>query len=100
MSTLVNESITTGISSVPVAVRPSPEEVSKGELRWKNLERALRALHRDSLVVLENVIDDPILDILNEKMVKDSVTLQSRGEERPYTYNKGLGTLHRSLLQY
>jgi hypothetical protein len=77
------------LSSLPITVQASPQEVSDGELTWKNLELAVRALHRDGLVVLEDIIDHYKLDILNKKMAKDSLSLQSRGENSPYNYNKG-----------
>ena len=77
------------LSSLPIVVQTSQEEVSEGKLTWKNLESAVRALHRDGLVVLENVIEEPQLDTLNKKMVKDALTLQSKGENMPYNYNKG-----------
>jgi hypothetical protein len=77
------------LSSLPVIVHASPEEISDGRLTWKNLELAVRALHRDGLVVLGNVILPSKLDKLNKKMVEDALILQSRGENSPYNYNKG-----------
>ncbi len=77
------------LSSLPICVKVSPHEVSRGTLSWKNLELATRAFHRDGLVVLEDVIDHAKLDYLNQKMVDDARTLQSLGDASPYNYNKG-----------
>lgn len=63
--------------------------MSSGSLSWKNLELATRSLHRDGLVVLEDVIDHAKLDFLNQQMVVDAQILQSAGDV-PYNYNKGL----------
>ena len=77
------------LSSLPIAVKVSPQEVSSNSLTWQNLELATRALHRDGLVVLEDVIDHAKLDRLNDKMAEDARTLQSAGDASPYNYNKG-----------
>ncbi len=75
----------------------SPQEVYARSLTLQNLELATRALHRDGLVVLEDVIDHSKLDFLNQKMLEDAYTLQSAGDASPYNYNKGLVfTIHRS----
>lgn len=79
------------LSSLPITVRVSPHEVSSQSLTWQNLERAARALHRDGLVVLEDVIDHDRLDALNAKMAEDARILQSAGEASPFNYNKGFG---------
>jgi hypothetical protein len=77
------------ISSLPIVVKASLQEVSEGSLTWKNLELAVRALHRDGLVVLEDVIEHRMLDSLNKMMAEDALILQARGENSPYNYNKG-----------
>lgn len=77
------------LSSTPVSVAVTHEEVSFKRLNWKNLELATRAIHRDGLVVLENVVDHSKLDALNKKMVEDALTLQSAGDASPFNYNKG-----------
>jgi len=77
------------LSSVPIAVKVSPQEVASNSLTWQNLELATRALHRDGLVVLEDVIDRAKLDRLNRKMADDAHTLQSKGDASPFNYNKG-----------
>lgn len=76
------------LSSTPISVVTSAEEVARGSLSQKNLEIAIRALSRDGLVVLENLVDHSILDKLNEKMVKDAYSLQAR-KDSPFNYNKG-----------
>jgi hypothetical protein len=80
---------TTRLSPTPIAVAVSPEEVANGSLSWRNLELATRALHRDGLVVLENVISHDKLDALNKKMVADAHILASRGDDSPHNYHKG-----------
>ncbi|EON69018.1 hypothetical protein W97_08276 [Coniosporium apollinis CBS 100218] len=80
---------TTQLPSEPLSVHVSESELNSGRLNDQNLEIATRALHRDGLVVLENMVDHAKLDKLNEKMVKDAYELQSRGEDSPYNYNRG-----------
>lgn len=70
-------------------MKVTPGEVVAKRLTWQNLELATRAIHRDGLVVLEDVIDHAKLDTLNGKMVKDLAILQAAGEKSPYNYNKG-----------
>ncbi|KAG8854094.1 hypothetical protein FRB96_007800 [Tulasnella sp. 330] len=70
-------------------INTSMEELQAGRLTWQHLEIATRALHRDGLVILEDVIDHSKLDSLNERMLKDAHTLQLRGDNSPYNYNKG-----------
>ncbi|KAJ2956944.1 hypothetical protein NQZ79_g7295 [Umbelopsis isabellina] len=77
------------LPSLPIAIKVSPQEVASGSLNLKNLELATRSLHRDGLVVLEDVIEHAKLDRLNEKMVKDALFLQSAGDASPFNYNKG-----------
>lgn len=81
--------VTPHLPSLPMVIKVSRQEVASGLLNWKNLELATRSLHRDGLVVLEDMIDHTKLDRLNEKMVKDAVLLQSAGDASPFNYNKG-----------
>jgi hypothetical protein len=53
------------------------------------LEKAIRCLHEDGLVVIEDAIPHEDLDRLNAKMVQDARTLQSRGKDMPFNYNVG-----------
>jgi hypothetical protein len=76
------------LSSTPVSIVPSPAELNAGYLGQRNLELAIRALSRDGLVVLEDMVDHTILDRLNVKMVEDAYELQAR-EDSPFNYNKG-----------
>ncbi|KAG9198074.1 hypothetical protein G6514_000576 [Epicoccum nigrum] len=76
------------LPSAPISIVPSVFEVSNGQLTFPNLEIAIRALARDGLVVLENMIDHAVLDKLNAKMVQDAYHLQSR-KDIPFNYNKG-----------
>ncbi|KAF1936336.1 phytanoyl-CoA dioxygenase family protein [Clathrospora elynae] len=76
------------LSSTPLSILPSASELKNGSLSQRNQEIAVRALSRDGLVVLEDLIDHAVLDRLNEKMVKDAYELQAR-KSSPYNYNKG-----------
>ena len=77
------------LSSTPVTVPVTPEEVAARKLGWHNLEMATRALHRDGLVVLQDVIGHSKLDALNKTMVRDALKLQGLGDAGPFNYNKG-----------
>lgn len=79
-------------SSYPLTVKPSPDELSDERLAPRNLEKGVRALHEDGLVVIENAIPHDDLDRLNVRMVKDALYLQSRGKDMPYNYNVGNST--------
>ena len=76
------------LPSTPISITPSPSEVSNGHLTCSNLEIAIRALARDGLIVLENMIPRSTLDKFNTKMVQDAYHLQSR-KDSPFNYNKG-----------
>jgi hypothetical protein len=80
------------LSSTPVTVSVAQEEVAARKLGWHNLEMATRALHRDGLVVLQNVIQHSKLDALNKTMVGDALKLQALGDAGPFNYNKGNAT--------
>lgn len=77
------------LSSLPIVIKVSSQEVASNSLSLQNLELATRALHRDGLVVLEDVIDHAKLDKLNIKMSTDTTFLQSKGDAGPFNYNKG-----------
>ena len=62
--------------------------MEEGELGQRSLEIAIRALFRDGLVVVENMVDHAVLDRLNRKMVEDAYELQAR-KDSPFNYNKG-----------
>ncbi|KAI1135061.1 hypothetical protein F5Y05DRAFT_416680 [Hypoxylon sp. FL0543] len=74
---------------MPTTVQPSRLEIQKGLLEDRNLEKAVGAVHRDGLVVVEDVISHDSLDYLNKKMVQDARILQDRGEDGPFNYNTG-----------
>lgn len=77
------------LPSTPISVKVSKAEVEAGELGWRNVEIATRALYRDGLVVLEDLIKHENLDKLNTKMVEDAYVLQAMGDDGPFNYNKG-----------
>ena len=70
-------------------VKPSLSEIGNLRLDARNLEKAVRHVHQDGLVVIEDVVPHEHLDHLNVKMVKDSETLLARGDKSPFNYNKG-----------
>jgi hypothetical protein len=77
------------MSEYPVSIRASQTEALKGRLSPQNLQIAIRNLHHDGLIVVENVIDHSKLDALNEVMVRDAFALQAKKENIPFNYNKG-----------
>jgi hypothetical protein len=88
-ASLASNNMARRLSSIPLSVKVSAQELKDKQLTRKNVELATRALHRDGLVVLENVIDHTKLDFLNDRMVEDSSVLQAAGDPSPYNYNKG-----------
>ncbi|KEQ68392.1 hypothetical protein M436DRAFT_58482 [Aureobasidium namibiae CBS 147.97] len=77
------------LSSSPVTVHITSQEIAARKLGWHNLEMATRALHRDGLVVLQDVIEHSKLDALNSTMIRDAYKLQALGDDGPFNYNKG-----------
>ncbi|OQD91526.1 hypothetical protein PENSOL_c052G06979 [Penicillium solitum] len=77
------------LTSHPTSVRPSRGEIKYGRLSPQNLEVAMRSLHQDGLVVIENAIPHDCLDRLNKKMIEDAHSLQSRKGDSPFNYNPG-----------
>jgi len=77
-------------ASTPKAcsVKASKNEVNRGRLSERNLELAIKHLHQDGLVVVENVIEHSVLDGLNSRMIKDALLLSGRGENSPFNYNR------------
>lgn len=80
--------MTSTLSSTPISIVPSASELKNGALCQRNLEIAIRALARDGLVLLEDMMDHGVLDRLNTKMVQDAYELQAR-KDSPFNYNKG-----------
>src|SRR3712207_1271128 len=80
--------MTSILSSTPISIVPSATELKNGALGQRNLEIAIRALARDGLVLLEDMVDHAVLDRLNKKMVQDAYELQAR-KDSPFNYNKG-----------
>ncbi|KAF1965334.1 phytanoyl-CoA dioxygenase family protein [Bimuria novae-zelandiae CBS 107.79] len=76
------------LPSTPISIKPSATEIQNGALSQQNLEIATRALRRDGLVVLEDLIQHSTLDKLNKKMVEDTYELRSR-KDSPFNYHKG-----------
>ena len=73
----------------PGVVRPSSQEIKNLSLDSRNLEKAVRHMHRDGLVIVEDVVPHQDIDLLNKKMVEDAHVLQARGDKGPFNYNKG-----------
>lgn len=81
--------VSTTLSSSPHIVKPSLAEQQAKKLNARNLEQAVRHIHRDGLVVVEDVVPLADLEHLNQKMVQDARALQARGEDGPFNYNLG-----------
>jgi hypothetical protein len=80
---------TSSRSLTPLSIQPSSSEIQARALSLQNLELAVRSVHEDGLVVIENAIPHGVLDHLNEKMVADARMLQARGKDAPFNYNLG-----------
>jgi hypothetical protein len=76
------------LPSTPISITPSTAEIKNGALSQRHLEVAIRALVRDGLVVLENMIEHEVLDRLNEKMVQDAYEPKLTNWHS-FNYNKG-----------
>lgn len=74
---------------LPTIIRPSATEIKNNRLDEQNLEIAVRSLHQDGLVVVEDVVPHEYIDHLNAKMTEDALALQARGTDGPYNYNLG-----------
>lgn len=77
------------LSTSPFVIKPSKQEIKDQTLGPRNLEAAVRHVHQDGLVVVEDVVPHDHIDFLNEKMVQDARILQARGEDGPFNYNQG-----------
>lgn len=75
-------------SSLPVTISPSKDEVDHLQLSPQNLEIAIRSLHKDGLVVIENVVGHASLDALNKVMIRDAYALRDKPDS-PFNYNPG-----------
>ncbi|GAE00012.1 hypothetical protein PVAR5_8742 [Paecilomyces variotii No. 5] len=73
---------------LPITLTPSRDEVDRLQLSSRNIEAAIRSLHKDGLVVIENVVDHPSLDALNEVMTRDAYALRDKPDS-PFNYNPG-----------
>ncbi|KPM44992.1 hypothetical protein AK830_g1517 [Neonectria ditissima] len=73
----------------PRVIRPSSTEIESNTLNSRNLETAVRHIHEDGLVIVEDVVPHDHLDLLNKQMVQDALTLRARGDDSPFNYNKG-----------
>ncbi|KAK7453799.1 phytanoyl-CoA dioxygenase [Colletotrichum acutatum] len=77
------------LPKTPATIHPSQSELLNARLSPRNLELAVRHLHRDGLVVVADVIPHADLDALNAKMVQDALYLRSLGDKGPFNYNLG-----------
>ncbi|KAK1508384.1 phytanoyl-CoA dioxygenase [Colletotrichum tamarilloi] len=77
------------LPSTPATIHPSHSELASARLSPRNLELAVRHLHRDGLVVVSDVVPHADLDALNAKMVQDALYLRSLGDKGPFNYNLG-----------
>ncbi|KAJ5102224.1 hypothetical protein NUU61_004446 [Penicillium alfredii] len=56
------------------------DELTTQKIGSHNLQKAIEALHRDGLVILQNAVDPKHLDKLNERMVPEAQRLYARAE--------------------
>ncbi|EHY58853.1 hypothetical protein ABEF95_004104 [Exophiala dermatitidis] len=73
----------------PVSIGASLTEKAQGRLDERNLEKAVRQVRHDGLVVVMNAVDTVNIDKLNKKMVEDALKLRARGKDSPFNYNPG-----------
>ncbi|OHE92521.1 phytanoyl-CoA dioxygenase family protein [Colletotrichum orchidophilum] len=77
------------LPTTPATIHPSHSELRNARLSPRNLELAVRHLHRDGLIVVRDVVPHANLDALNSKMVQDALYLRSLGDKGPFNYNQG-----------
>ncbi|KAJ7698891.1 hypothetical protein B0H17DRAFT_1328361 [Mycena rosella] len=82
------------VAATITSIKPSTAEKGKGRLDQRHLQKALEALHKDGIVVVEDVVDHAAIDKLNARMIKDTRVLMDRGHDGPFNYN--LGNLQQS----
>jgi hypothetical protein len=73
-------------------VLPSREEILAGKLNDQNTRRVLESLHKDGIVLLQDVIDPAHLDALNVHMVKEA----KLGVEAGVKMNQGAGNIQQA----
>lgn len=64
-----------------VSIRPSEDEKASGILTQRHVQKGLEALHRDGIVMLENVVPEDAIDELDAVMQADAKTLMQRGND-------------------
>ncbi len=69
-----------------LSLKITPEEARSGQMTPAHLADAVRAVHDDGFVVLENVIETAHLDVLREKMFADLSAFMAR-DDAPYNFN-------------
>lgn len=73
-----------------VFVKLTPEELETKQIGSHNLQKAVEALHRDGVLVIENAVDTAHLDALNKRMVPEAKELYARKEtHRNFGENTG-----------
>jgi len=75
--------------NVVVSITPSSKELDEGKLTAQNLEIAIRALHQDGFVVIQNVYNHEDLGKLNQVMVRDALKMAELGDEGPKNFHRG-----------
>ncbi|OAQ59850.1 phytanoyl-CoA dioxygenase (PhyH) domain-containing protein [Pochonia chlamydosporia 170] len=88
-SRLLRRSMATLATPKPMIIVPSAKEIQNAALDARNLEKAVRHVHRDGLVVINDIVPHAHLDHLNNRMVQDARVLQARGKDGPFNYNQG-----------
>ncbi|KAJ9310774.1 hypothetical protein DTO271D3_8949 [Paecilomyces variotii] len=73
---------------LPITITPSKDEVDRLQLSSQNFETAIRSLHKDGLVVIEDVADHGSLVTLNEVMIRAAYVLRDKPDSL-FNYNPG-----------
>lgn len=66
--------------NTPVIVKPSPEEIAKGRFNDVNIKLFLSGMHRDGVVIIEDIIDPTHLDVINKFIAEDTEKELQKGE--------------------
>lgn len=69
-------------------IRLSPKERAQGKLDAEQVERAVQAIERDGVVVLEDVVPLPIIETLRDKLLEDVQKLIAR-TDGPFNWVRG-----------
>ena len=67
--------------NTPVRVQPTAAEIAKGRFNDANIKLFLSGMHRDGVVIIEDIIDPAHLDKINDFMDEDTVKELQQGDD-------------------